>query len=90
MRFGQWFESNWVWIVIGCILTKMAIKYAYIERGYRAYGGEWLILPVILIFVSFVKDMISEVRRIREEEENEIRIGRNLERLQERRPTSKR
>jgi len=89
-RFGKWLLSNWIWIVVGCILTKLAIEYAYIERGYKAYGGEWLTLPLILLIVSFVKDVIREVKWFREEEEHEIRFERNRRRLQKRRAASQR
>lgn len=32
--------ENWFWIIFGCILTRLAVDYAYLERGYKAVGGE--------------------------------------------------
>ena len=50
--------DNWLWIIAGLILTKLAVKYAYQERGYMAYGGEWLVLPVILMAKTLVRDIV--------------------------------
>ena len=36
----------WLWVSLGLVLTKVSVEAAYIERGYKAYGGEWLVLPV--------------------------------------------
>lgn len=30
---------------------------AYAERGYLAYGGEWLTLPLILMLVEMVRNV---------------------------------
>lgn len=30
-------------------MTPPAVHCAYAERGYAAFGGEWLVLPVILL-----------------------------------------
>ncbi len=40
--------NNWPWLTIGVLLTAVSVKMAHIERGYVAYGGEWLIIPLIL------------------------------------------
>lgn len=37
----------WLWVSLGLVLTKVSVEAAYIERGYKAYGGEWLVLPVV-------------------------------------------
>ena len=34
----------WFWVSLGLVLTKVSVEAAYIERGYKAYGGEWLVL----------------------------------------------
>ena len=39
----------WFWVSLGLVLTKVSVEAAYIERGYKAYGGEWLVLPVVMI-----------------------------------------
>lgn len=52
-----WIRRNWYWIVIGMLLTAKAVEYSYQERGYMAYGGEWLILPIIGMVVWLARDM---------------------------------
>lgn len=37
------------WLCLGAVLTPLAVQCAYAERGYAAFGGEWLTLPVILL-----------------------------------------
>ena len=47
----QSLRENWIPIVVGIILTKRAVEYAYQVRGYDAIGSEWLVLPfTIFIF----------------------------------------
>jgi len=53
--------ENWLWIISGCILTRLAVDYAYLERGYKAVGGEWLVLPVILLSVHMARETIRSV-----------------------------
>lgn len=53
--------ENWLWIIFGCILTRLAVDYAYLERGYKAVGGEWLVLPVILLSVHMTRETIRSV-----------------------------
>lgn len=53
--------KNWLWITLGIILTKSAVGYAYQERGYMAYGGEWLVLPIVLLAVKLARDVIGSV-----------------------------
>ncbi len=39
----------WVYaglVVVGCALFIGGAHLAYIERGYRAFGGEWLLLII--------------------------------------------
>ena len=49
---------NWFWLSLGLVLTRKAVECAYYERGYVAVGGEWMILPVLMITVHFVRDNI--------------------------------
>lgn len=49
---------------IGLILTPFAIRFAYMERGYFAIGGEWFVLPLILLAAVLrkeIKEFIKEV-----------------------------
>ena len=36
-------KENWIPIVVGILLTKWAVDYAYRVRGYDAIGSEWLV-----------------------------------------------
>ena len=56
MRF--WLRK-WYVIVAGIALTALAVKQAYATRGYIAYGGEWLVLPLLMIITL----MIEEAKR---------------------------
>lgn len=49
---------NWLAISIGFILTGIGVKQAYIERGYAAFGGEWLILPTAIVISWVIRDLI--------------------------------
>jgi len=48
-KVKMYVSRNWLWIVVGLILTEVFVKMAYAERGYVAYGGEWLTLPLVLM-----------------------------------------
>lgn len=53
----RYVSRNWIWIVTGLILTEVSVKIAYAERGYIAYGGEWLIFPLVLMIVEMVRSI---------------------------------
>ena len=56
--------SNWFLFAVGLILTAKAVESAYIQRGYIAYGGEWLTLPLIFlvkILIADIKEAILDV-----------------------------
>ena len=55
---------EWIWITLGIILTRFAVEYAYQERGYMAYGGEWLVLPVLLLTVNMARNIAGTVMMI--------------------------
>ena len=77
----------WFWVSLGLVLTKVSVEAAYIERGYKAYGGEWLVLPVVMIvgyFVNearmylpdFIEEWSEELQKIVDEyREKEIHIS---------------
>ncbi|MFG6393930.1 MAG: hypothetical protein K1W24_07090 [Lachnospiraceae bacterium] len=58
----KYLYGNWFWIFIGLILTEEAVKTTYIERNYIAYGGEWLVLPLILMAVELVRNICNAAR----------------------------
>lgn len=53
----RYVSKNWIWIATGLILTEASVKIAYAERGYIAYGGEWLIFPLVLMTVEMVRSI---------------------------------
>lgn len=44
------------------ILTEVAVKSAYATRGYLAYGGEWLTLPLMLMLAEAVRSAGDVIR----------------------------
>lgn len=55
----RWLVRNLLWIILGAILTKISVDIAYCERGYVAYGGEWLVLPLLLLTVYLARRFIE-------------------------------
>lgn len=66
--------ENWVTIMIGLIITVREVDRQYYLRGYLGYGGEWLILPMMLIVKQFIELGIWEWRHGRRKQ------GRNRRR----------
>lgn len=55
---------NWFWIVVALILTYVNVKMAFLERGYEAYGGELLTMPVILLIVKIIRNLCNVVMNL--------------------------
>lgn len=60
----KYLKKNRYWICLGITLTPPAVQYTYTERGYAAFGGEWLILPLILMAVEMVRNVGDMARRL--------------------------
>ena len=60
-KMEKYIVQNWIWLMTGLILTRKAIEFAYAERGYVAFGGEWLVLPVMMMLVHMVRDVRSSI-----------------------------
>lgn len=58
----RYVQKNWYWIVVGGFLTNKAVEYAFLQRGYIAVGGEWLILPTLLLIVQLVRNVTIDVK----------------------------
>ena len=58
----RYISRNWLWIIVGPILTEVFVKMAYAERGYVAYGGEWLTLLLVLMLAK-VSRCVGDVVR---------------------------
>lgn len=68
--YREYLRKNWYWICLGILLTPPAAQYAYAERGYAAFGGEWLILPLILMAVEMERDVRDAARHLLEMEDD--------------------
>ena len=60
--FKKWVTENWILFVIGCVLQGFAIQESYQVRGMLSYGGEWLIVPMILMTASIARGIAREIR----------------------------
>ena len=60
-KMEKYIVRNWIWLVTGLILTRKAVEFAYAERGCVAFGGEWLVLPVMMMLVHIVRDVRSSL-----------------------------
>lgn len=60
-KVKRFIYREWIWITLGIILTRFAVEYAFQERGYLAYGGEWLVLPVLLMTVNMARNIAGTV-----------------------------
>jgi len=61
-------------LIAGALLTPLAHKLATAERGYRAFGGEILTIPLLLILVlaaDQIGEIAKEISEIFSEEEEE-------------------
>ena len=58
----QSLRENWIPIVVGIILTKRAVEYAYQVRGYEAIGSEWLVLPFTIFIFNWGRDVLEDLR----------------------------
>lgn len=54
--------KNGIWIAFGLILTVISVILAYDKRGYLAYGGEWLTLPLVLMALNMARNIGRIVR----------------------------
>ena len=69
----------WFWVSLGLVLTKVSVEAAYIERGYKAYCGEWLVGYFVNEARMYLPDFIEEWR---EEKAYERRVAENRRRVQ--------
>ena len=64
---------NTIKLTVTAILTVLAFKYARIERGYNAFGGEVLIPPLCWMVLFLAPKMAKEIKKAKGGNENEIR-----------------
>lgn len=58
----RYISRNWFLIAAGLILTEIAVRAAYEERGCLRYGGEWFTLPLILMLVEIARNVGDSIR----------------------------
>lgn len=82
-KFKRYISRNWIWIVAGLILTEISVEMAYVERGYIAYGGEWLTLPLVLMTVEMARNVGDTFRYLFGTEDDYVprRNRRNRDRV---------
>ena len=47
-------------IIATIILTALSVKLAFIERGYKAIGGEWLVPLTGAVVILILEDQLKE------------------------------
>lgn len=57
------------------ILTKVAIHYAYVQRGYEAIGGEYLILILGFIIILIIEDIYQSSEKRKRNKKGRGKIG---------------
>ncbi len=61
----RWIKEHKAYVVTGLLLTPIAIHSAYMGRGYFAIGGEYLVLPMMVMLamtIDEVKTLLKEER----------------------------
>lgn len=59
-KIERYIIKNWILIAVGLMLTRIAVKSCYEQRGEFYIGGEWLILPVMLVTVYLIPAIIKD------------------------------
>ena len=86
-KIRRYIIRNWFWIVLGLVLTRKAMEYCYRQRGSFQVGGEFFILPVILMAVYLIPNIVRDVLGVFREEGGDVRPrnrredGRNRRRV---------
>lgn len=65
--------KNTIKIIVTIALTILAYRYAQIERGYNAFGGEVLIPLLCWIVLFLAPKMAKEIKKAKGGNKNEIR-----------------
>lgn len=66
----RYISRKWYLIAAGLILTEIFVRMATQERGYVAFGGEWLTLPIILLGSEILKGVIDSIKDMFEMEDD--------------------
>lgn len=75
LAIGIWYYRWYILaVLLGAFFTPMAVKAAYAARGYRAIGGEVLLIPLFVLMVklvSLVKQLFEMLAECVDEESEE-------------------
>lgn len=56
-------------VAAGAAITPAAIQIAETQRGYKAIGGEFLIIPLLALAVHFIQCISETIKTFRKENE---------------------
>ena len=59
----KWIARHWIALCVGCVLMGIALRVAYAERGYMAFGSEWLIIPVVFVAERYIRKYVRRRKR---------------------------
>lgn len=59
----KWIVRHWIALCVGCVLMGIALRVAYAERGFVAFGTEWLIIPVVFVIEKVYRNSCRRKRR---------------------------
>lgn len=64
MKKIEWLAKWGLIIVVGYLLQCRAIDTAFEERGYEACGGEYLVLPLVIVFAVIIEGVWREIKGV--------------------------
>lgn len=53
--------KNWMILTVGFLLTALFVRMAYNERGFIAFGSEWLAIPFLFVARKLIQDIGKEM-----------------------------
>ncbi|MCC8066391.1 MAG: hypothetical protein LIO94_04735 [Clostridiales bacterium] len=59
----RWIVRHWIALCVGCVLMGVALRLAYMERGYIAFGSEWAIVPIVFLAEKQIRVRRRRARR---------------------------
>ncbi len=61
-------------LIATIIVTPLAVKYATAVRGYKGFGGEYLIPIISLLAIIVIEDIYQEIRKKKKKENKNGKI----------------
>lgn len=65
MKTIEWIAKWMLTIALGVMLQEKAIDIAATTRGYEAYGGEYTVLPLVIIVAVIIEFIWRSIRDIK-------------------------